>query len=231
MKIAGMLVVRKNSVRVPNKLLRPFGGTTLFDIALERYSRHPALSRLYLCAHEDEFFEKAAAYPDLVQIRRSHRSAHGETAAEIYDFLDQVEEEWLVNLNPCCPFARAETLTTAIGHFATNGCKSLVPAVTIRDWVCNEQGQYLNAAPDSINSKDLRPLYKMTHPFVIYSKTRLRDTGTIWSLSPGDPCLFPVGDFEGIDIDMPNDFTIAEALYRYLNDHERAVDPCDHRKL
>lgn len=223
MKIAGMLIVRKNSVRVPNKLLRPFGGTTLFDIALEKYCRHPALSRLYLCAHEQEFFEKATPYSELIRIHRSQRSAMGESAAEIYDFLDQVEEEWLVNLNPCCPFTKPETLTAAIEHFSTHGCKSLVPATTIRDWVCDEHGRYVNAAPESINSKDLRPLYKMTHPFVIYSKARMRDMGAIWSLASSDPCLFPVGDFEGIDIDMPSDFAIAEALYIYLQNHACAT--------
>lgn len=216
MKVAGMLIVRKNSVRVPNKLLRPFGGTTLFDIALEKYYRHPAFSRLYLCAHEPEFFEKAARYPELTLIHRSHRSAHGETAAEIYDFLDQIEEEWLVNINPCCPFVKPETLTAAIEHFAANGCRSLVPVLTIRDWACDDQGRYLNAAPESINSKDLRPLYRMTHPFLVYNKTRMIETHAVWSLTTGDPCLFPVGDFEGIDIDMPNDFMLAEALHLYM---------------
>ena len=215
MSLAGMLIVRKNSARVANKLLRPFGDTTLFKLALEKYTNFPGLSRLYLCAHEPEFFEIADEFT-VVMVHRTKRSVNGETAHEIYDFLDQIEEERLVNINPCCPFLKRDTFAAAIQLAEEKGYPSMVGATEIRDWVCAEDGSYLNASPESINSKELRPLFKMTHPFTFYQKERMQYERLIWSLTKDDPHLFPISDIEAIDIDTMSDLTIAEALYFYL---------------
>lgn len=222
MKLAGMIVVRKDSNRVPNKALRPFGDSTLFEISLKKFQFSKEIDRLYVCAHEDEFLEKAHNEPMVTIVERSYESAHGETMDVIYDFLDVIEEEWLVNINVCCPFTKIETFDSAIRLFRNGTYKSLIPVTPIRDWVFSHDGRVLNRVdPEVIDSKQLEPVYKVCHPFVIYNKARVRAEGRLWGLTENDPYHYEVSDVESIDIDYISQFEQAEALYFYLKERNR----------
>jgi CMP-N-acetylneuraminic acid synthetase len=222
MSVAGLIVVRKDSERVPNKALRPFGDTTLFDLCLEKFRRSAEINRLYVCAHEEEFLSKARAVPDVVVVERTYASAHGETIEVIYDFLHNIEEEWLVNINVCCPLFKIATFDAAIRSFREGRYQSMMPVTAIRDWVFGDDGSVFNKVDARvISSKELKPVYKATHPFLIYSKSRLIDDRVMWGLKKDDPYLFEIDETEAIDIDYPHQFEQAEALYLYLKERGR----------
>ena len=47
---------RLNSQRIPGKMLKPFSGTTLVDILLDKLTNLNSIdySKVYFCAHEEE---------------------------------------------------------------------------------------------------------------------------------------------------------------------------------
>ena len=70
--ITAFLNVRKESKRCPNKMLKPFAGTTLFDIALEKLKLLD-VDEKYVCARDDEFLDRDMG-KDIKKYRRSKDS-------------------------------------------------------------------------------------------------------------------------------------------------------------
>jgi CMP-N-acetylneuraminic acid synthetase len=214
-RVAGLLPVRLQSVRCPNKALRPFAGTTLTRLALDKLARSQAADSVYFAAHDDELLELARDVPRVRVIRRSRASALGEDGPTIYDFMTQIEEPIIATLNACAPFVRVATYDRAIGEFIASGARSLLPVVETQEWYFDGDGRPLNAPGSAvINSKMLAKVYRATHPFTIYYKKNFLADYRVWHFAPDDPRLFHVAEDEAIDIDTEFQFEAAEALYQ-----------------
>jgi CMP-N,N'-diacetyllegionaminic acid synthase len=213
--VAALLPVRLGSTRCKRKNLRDFGGTTLFEHALSRFVRSPEISRLYVAAHEPEFEEIAARYPDAVYIHRSARSAAGEDLESIYDFLADIEEDYLATINTCFPFLRLETFDAAVRHYREHLFPSMIGACDAPGWYFSgDDHRLLTPIPSaSINSKDLKPFLKASHAIFCWQKRRVVEDQRIWTLTHDDPHLYPIDAEECIDIDTELEFEIAEALF------------------
>jgi CMP-N-acetylneuraminic acid synthetase len=214
-RVAGLLPVRLQSVRCPNKALRPFAGTTLTRIALEKLARSQAADTVYFAAHEEELLDLARDVPRVRVIRRSRASALGEDGPTIYDFMAEIEEPIIATLNACAPFVRVATYDRGIREFIASGARSLLPVVETQEWYFDGDGRPLNAPGSSIiNSKMLAKVYRATHPFTIYYKESFLTDYRVWHFAPDDPRLFHVAEDEAIDIDTEFQFEMAEALYQ-----------------
>ncbi|MGE0040271.1 MAG: hypothetical protein AB7H88_04100 [Vicinamibacterales bacterium] len=213
-RVAGLLPVRKESVRCRNKMLRPFGDTTLVRLALETISQSQELDVIYFAAHEEEFIEIAADFPRVQVIRRSRESAYGEDAPTIYDFMDAIEEPLIASMNACCPFLRTETFDAAVRVFKAKGYNSVLAAIESGEWYWDEHGRPLNSTdPSIINSKMMPKVYRSGHAFLLFNKAEFLKDYRVWSLQPDDPHLFPIAPEEAIDINSEFEFDLAEAYY------------------
>ena len=61
---------RVSSTRVPNKLLRPFANSSLFEIALEKLSKAKFVDNVYVGIGDEDLIEIAKKYPDIKILRR-----------------------------------------------------------------------------------------------------------------------------------------------------------------
>jgi len=214
-RVAGLLPVRMQSVRCPNKALRPFAGTTLTRLALEKLAKSQAADTVYFAAYEQKLLDLAADFPRVRIIRRSRASALGEDGPTIYDFMSEIAEPVIATLNACAPFVRVGTYDRAITDFIASEARSLLPVVETQEWYFDGEGRPLNApGADVINSKMLAKIYRATHPFTIYYKDNFLADYRVWHFAPGDPRLFRVDEDEAIDIDTEFQFEAAEALYQ-----------------
>jgi len=213
--VAGLLPVRLSSTRCPRKNLRPFGDTTLFEHALQRFLKSREFSNFYVAAYEDEVKEVADRYSGFTWIQRSRASAFGEDLKTIYDFLDQIPERYIATVNSCFPFVKVDTYDAAIRHYRTRLDPSMIGAHPLPGWIFSADRTQLLTPIDagSINSKDLPTLWKASHAVFCWDKQRVIDEGRIWSLTADDPHLYPMAAEECIDIDTELEFEIAEALY------------------
>lgn len=214
-KVAALLPVRKESVRCANKMLRPFGDTTLARLALEKISRSREVDTIYYAANGDELLAIARDFPNVRVIERSRTSALGEDAPSIYDFMDQVEEPLIASMNACCAFLKIETFDRSVREFRDGGYRSLLAAIGAKEWYWDESGRPLTTSDASvINSKMMPKVYRSAHAFLHFKKAEfLRDNYRIWTLQPNDPFLFEVLAEEAIDINDEFEFEVAEALY------------------
>jgi CMP-N-acetylneuraminic acid synthetase len=212
-ELAVYFIVRKNSKRCKNKLLRDYADTTLFDIALRKISKlnWPAM---YVGIYEEEFRKKAEAYSNLTIIERSYASANTDTdVRKTFEILNKIPHKWVFWINPCHAFLKVETIRSAIDTFLKIDNRSMTSVKPLPGWFYRQDGTPLNNTDCStgVNKNDY--LYIAAHAFHCYERIMPVELGRVWENVKGDPYLFPISHNEAYDVDTEEDFLISETLY------------------
>jgi CMP-N-acetylneuraminic acid synthetase len=213
--IAAIAHARKTSTRCPNKHLRPFGNTTLIDIALDNLSKLD-VDEKYLAVYDQELKDKVI---DGVQIlNRDYDSvAPGNCHHSImYRHLENVKSEFIVNYNPCQPFVKVEELQKLIDWFKQSDCKSAITVQKERNFFWDKTKNPINFKPNDRLSTTAGPwVYLATHSLVFYEKNYMLSE---WELFPNTkdnpfPLVTDWSENELIDVDTELDFKLAKLIY------------------
>lgn len=223
---------RLKSERLPGKMLRPFAGTTLLDIALEkvRQSKVIPAANLYLAVHEKELMDVGRRHG--VQIfERSLRSALGEDLLEVYEWHDRLPHAYVVKINACAPLLPVSTIDAFVEHYLASPYEGLFGVIEEHDYFWNAQGILVTPWPKDLkimNTKRVEVTYRAAH--CLYAGRRDRIGDGVWMGSfqrPNDPALFPLSASEAFDIDHLWQFEMCEAYFLKQRAHART----DHREL
>ena len=216
--IAGIIHARKESTRCPNKHLRPLGDTTLIDVALDKLSKLE-LDEKYLAVYDQELKDKVI---DGVKIlhRKYESVAPGNAPHNVmYKHLENVESDYIVNLNPCQPFLKVEELQQVITLFKYSKYDSMITAKVERNFYWDDDKNPINFEPNDRLSTTTGPwINAATHSLVIYKKQYMLDNWELFSNTKYDPYPFVVNwsDKELLDVDTEIDFKIVESYYGKL---------------
>ena len=212
--LAAIVHARKTSTRCPNKHLRPFGNTTLIDIALENLSKLD-VNEKYLAVYDQELKDKVI---DGVQIlhREYDSVAPGNCHHSImYRHLKKVKSEFIVNYNPCQPFLQVDKLNHCIKVFKENTMKSMITVQKERNFFWDETSTPINFKPNDRLSTTAGPwVYSATHSLVFYEKNYMLSE---WELFPNTkdspfPLVIDWPEEELIDVDTELDFKLAKLI-------------------
>ena len=216
--IAGIIHARKDSTRCPNKHLRPLGDTTLIDVALDKLSKLE-LDEKYLAVYDQELKDKVI---DGVKIlHREYESVAPGNAPHnvMYKHLENVESDYIVNLNPCQPFLKVEELQQVITLFKYSKFGSMITVKKERNFFWDKHQNPINFKPNDRLSTTAGPwVYSATHSLVFYKKQYMLDNWELFSNTKYDPYPFVVNwsDKELLDVDTEIDFKIVESYYGKL---------------
>jgi len=216
--IAGIIHARKDSTRCPNKHLRPLGNTTLIDIALEKLSKLE-LNEKYLAVYDQELKDKVI---DGVKIlhREYDSVAPGNSPHNImYKHLENVESDYIVNINPCQPFLKIEELQQVITLFKYSKFESMITVEEERNFFWDEDKNPINFKPNDRLSTTTGPwVYSATHSLVIYKKQYMLDNWELFPNTKHNPYPFVVdwSEKELLDVDTETDFEIVKHYYGKL---------------
>lgn len=204
---------RKNSERCPNKLLRPFGDTTLVDIVLEKLR---ALSPdMFFAGYDRDFRDKAAGHGVPFVQRSAHSALIDEPILEILSFLRDVPYTHLLIVNACMPFLAAETIRRFRTQSAEGEYRPACAVLRRHTHFVALDGTPLNFPADmkTINSKTVEPVYEFAHALYFFEKDYFFRHGRYWDWQ--QVRLLEIPDrHEVVDIDTEADFALAEALWR-----------------
>ena len=212
--IAGIIHARKDSTRCPNKHLRPLGDTTLIDIALDKLSKLE-LDEKYLAVYDQELKDKVI---DGVKIlHRDYDSvAPGNCHHSVYyKHLNNVESDYIVNLNPCQPFLEVDKLQQGITLFKYSKFGSMITVKKERNFFWDKHQNPINFKPNDRLSTTAGPwVYSATHSLVFYEKNYML---TEWELFPNTqdnpfPYVVDWSEKELLDVDTETDFNIVRQL-------------------
>src|SRR3990172_8074823 len=142
MKTISVLInARVQSSRISKKLIRPFAGTTLIEIALEKLNKMDFIKHRYLAAADEELKRLVSAYPSVELLERNPESVkpgYGDHKV-IYEHYQRVQSDYILWLNPCHPMLSIETVKQAVEVFHKTNFNSYTAVVQTRDWVFDER--------------------------------------------------------------------------------------------
>jgi len=204
-----MSTLRSKSSRCPNKLLRPFAGTTLLEIFAPKMR---ALGGVVEVPADDPEIQIAAEACGLEMRLQTKPGLEG-----LFSTLEDVVNGYVVWVNPCQPFLCVATVLGAIEIIRDRKCKALT---TVRPeynwfWDANDKSAMNNRDPRVIATQESPPILSSTHSVHIFQRELMVEAGMYWTLSgPDDPYLYEIRRAtEVLDVDDEEDFLVAEAVY------------------
>ena len=107
---------RLSSERLPNKMIKPFAGTSLVEITCEKVTRSKVIPRdnFYLSAYDKETKDIATKY-GLNIYHRSEKSAKSEgPMQEVMEYHDKLPYKYVVVISACHPLLTIETIDSFV---------------------------------------------------------------------------------------------------------------------
>ncbi len=217
MTISVLINARTKSSRLPRKLVLPFAGTTLIDIALEKLDRMDFFSHRYFAVAEPELREKAVGRRNIEILDRDADAVQPgyNDHRKVFAHYARVESDYIMWLNPCHPLLSLDTLRRAVDHVLTTRHNSYTSVIPTTDWIFDEQGNAVtNTRPTMLSTAHSQRFFKVAHAFHVIRKEFFLREYQYWTLTRNDPALIEIPEEESYDVNTAMEFEIAEAAYR-----------------
>lgn len=209
MKTVAFVPIRLNSQRVVGKNLRPLGGRPMMTYLLQSLAAAKNIDQVYVYCSSREVEQYLPEGVKLL-LRDERLDSNTTLGAEIYDaFVSEVDADIYILAHATSPFIRTSTIEQAVAKVASGEHDSAFSAERIQTFTW-WQGKPLNYSLKNIpRTQELEPIYVETSAFFVFE----REVWTEQHRRIGDKPYVAVTDrIESIDIDNPDDFTLAEAI-------------------
>lgn len=212
---------RMNSQRVPGKMLRPFNGTTLFGLVLDKLLSSSIIpsDQIYASVYEEELFHEANIKRNIRTYQRSYESANNDNSLKtIFEWHDKLPFKYVIIISACNPLLKIETIDSFVKQFVEQEEENLFGVIKKKQYYWNKEGALVTPWPEGqtiMNTKAVEPTYEAAH--VLYaSKMDLiaQDRFMGDFQAPGGIKLFEMDELETFDIDYEWQFNLAEQLYK-----------------
>lgn len=209
--------IKLNNERTPGKNTKKFDdGTALLNVPLGtalKVKEAGIVDRIIVYCSSDEI--KAYLPNGVEYIKRPHEldSQATRSADIIAAFLNTIESDIYVMYHATSPFITEDTLIKCINSVKSGEFDSAFAAKKLQNFMW-QQGKPLNFKLDyAPRTQDMEPYYcELSSPYVftkeIFNKYHGR-TGI-------NPFICECSEIEAIDIDYPEDFELANAVYMSL---------------
>ena len=225
-KIAFFLPTRKGSERVKNKNTRPFAGMDggLIENKIRQLLGTKLIDEIILSTNDEKCMEVAQKYVSDKRLRIIPRPDElCLSSTNLQDLICYVptitDANHILWGHVTTPLAGAEEYDNGIELYLSKlneGYDSLVGVTELKNFLLNKEGKLVNNTTDIPwpRTQDLEPLYEINHTMFLAK----REVYTELKNRLGNKVLLHVMDeIHSKDIDWEDDFTIAEILYKQVN--------------
>jgi CMP-N-acetylneuraminic acid synthetase len=233
--VAIIIQARLGSQRVKQKMIRPFAGTTLLDIVLEKINNSSIIKpeNFYLSAYEDEI--KNIGEKHGVQIfHRSEKSAksEGTPMTDMYEWWDKLPHKYVVLINACAPMLTIETIDKFIKQYTENRYNGFFGVISKKNYFWNKQGRMITPWPEGeavMNTKVVEPTLEAAHCLYAGKLDIIGDGIWMGNFTDHSPALFEMKEEEAFDIDYEWQFNVYEQIYLSKYGRSRPYGKDDHK--
>ena len=215
--IAVVIQARLGSQRIPQKMIKPFAGTTLTDIFMEKVKQcksFPACN-FYLSSYETELTSIANKH-GLQVFHRSKESANSEGTpmSLMYEWHDKLPHKYVVLINACVPFLKPETIDNFILEYMKSDKDGMFAVMEKKNYFWNNSGEILTPlTEDVMNTKTVSPTYEAAHCLYASRLDTIKDGIWMGDFMKNEIELYPVEESEVFDIDYQWQFDLCEKLW------------------
>ena len=220
MKVIALLPMKGNSERVPNKNMRDFDGVPLYHAIMKSLLTSKYIDIVVIDTDSEviakdirEHFEGSVIIIDRPEKIQGDFVSMNEIIA--YD-LNTVTGRHFIQTHSTNPLLKTETINKAIEKYFEKLKKydSVFAVTKVQTRFYDKNANPINHNPQELlRTQDLEPLYEENSNFYIFSKQAFTDAGN--KRIGLKPQIFEVSKLEAVDIDEPEDFILAELLYKH----------------
>lgn len=212
-KVVSVIPIKLNNQRLPGKNLMELDGKPLCKYLFNTVGQIDEIAEKYVYCSDEKIreymppeikFLKRDAYLDGFQVK----------GLEIIEyFVRDVDADIYVLTHVTQPFTKAESIRKALNKVLYDGYDSAFSCISMQDY-CWYKGKPFNYnMKDIVTTQDLEPVYVETGAFFIFRK----EVFTKLHQRIGDkPYMYPIDQFEAVDIDTAEDFEFAKVVAQYL---------------
>lgn len=214
MKTVALIPIKLGSKRVPQKNIKPFyDGTPLMSFIQKVCLESDRIDETYIYCSD----EKVKDYIlDGVKFLKRPEFLNGDNINAndfIREFMKSVDADIYVNAHTTSPFAKVETINDCIDKVKSGEYDSAFCAENIKAFMWKD-GTPINFNPDKFpRTQDLPDIYAETSIAYVFKK----ETFEKYNRRVGvKPFIKEVSKIEAMDIDYPEDFEIANIIYKEI---------------
>ena len=214
MKTVAIVPMKLNNRRLPQKNTKCFtNGKPLCYYILETLLTVEGIDEVYVyCSNPDiqQFLPDGVKYLQRSAFLDQDTTKMNEV---LQCFAAEVPADIYVMTHTTAPFISAKSIEAGLQAVKTGNWDSAFAAKKLQNflWKDNEPMNYkLDNIP---RTQDLPALYEETSGFYIYERNVMTDYGRRIG---NKPYIVEVGQIESVDIDEPEDFMIADAIFNHL---------------
>jgi CMP-N-acetylneuraminic acid synthetase len=216
--ITAVIPVKKNSSRLKNKNILPFGSSTLLEHKISQLQRTKGINRILVSSDSDEMLAKALDMGVDAVKRPNDLANESRPLTEFFSYIATlINDEHM--MWACCtsPLFGSAQMTSAIDKYLkvlALGADSLITVTPFQHYLMDESGPLNYALPMSgalhSNSQDLPTLHSFTNGILLAPLLSVKS----WEYNYGPKAYrFEVSQDVAIDIDTYYDYIAAKAWY------------------
>jgi CMP-N-acetylneuraminic acid synthetase len=212
-----LVQARLGSQRVPNKMLRPFAGTTLTDILFKKLKSSKVIPKnnIYFSAWEQELKDVAKKH-DINIYHRSEQSANEDNSLQlIYEWHDKLPFKYVILVSACNPLLKIETIDSFVESFINSDKEGGFAVFEKKTYYWDKDGKSITdwKGATIMNTKVVEPIYEAAHCLYASRLDVVKDGYWMDTKSPPQPELFVMDEFEAFDIDHEWQFKLGEKIW------------------
>lgn len=217
-----IIQARTQSTRVPNKMLKKFADSNLFEIAINKILKSSFIPKnnFYLSVMDDELIQIAKKYDVNYFIRSEESTQEPVTLDKVFEWHSKLPFKYFIIINACNPLLKIETIENFIKQFLNSDSRGQFGVFEKKTFLFDSKGNMINGfyGEDkylaTLETKFVETCYEAAHS--LYAG-KMEDLGKGIYMgtfkSPDNPEFFIMDEIECFDIDWPWQFDVAEKLY------------------
>lgn len=211
MKVAAYIPIKLNNERCPGKNIKQFeDGTPLCSFLFDTISDVSNIDEIYCFCSDEHIKEYLKGRVQFLQ-RDAKLDLNSARFQDICDsFIEKVDADIIVLSHVTSPFIKKESIEECVEMVKSGQYDSAFAAGRVQEFLWKDS-QPLNFDPSSVvRSQDLPVIYKESIGCFAFTRECYMKTKRRIGLNP---YVKEISKIEEVDIDYPEDFEIANAIY------------------
>lgn len=216
MIIKALVAVRSGSMRVQNKNLRPFAGSSLLEVKLDQLKRIKGLDGIIVNSNDDTMLQIAKDKGCQTVKRDPYYASNEVSMSDVYkNMAENCDCDVIAYINVTNPLLKDETIEKAIEEYKNmTDFDSLNSAHLVKEFMFLDNKPVNYDLKHQPRSQDLPDYYALNFAINIISKEKMIACKNV----VGDkPWIYGIDEIEATDIDNPIDFEFSEFVFNKGN--------------
>jgi len=221
--VAIIVQARLNSERVPQKMIRPFNGTTLFGLILDKLKLSKHKLGIFASVYEKELVD-IAINKQVNLYKRSYESANNDNSLQkIYEWHTELQKQgykYVILISGCNPLLKVSTIDKFIEQFLTQKEENLFAVIEKKTYYWDKEGKLTTPWPSGqtiMNTKVVEPTLEAAHVLYASRLDLIKEDRWMGDFQKeGGIKLFTMDELEAFDIDYEWQFNAAELLHKSI---------------